>query len=252
MDSDLDKKEKQSPKTKMVKKTLKLLFWSIFRLGRWYIPNVPEIKAEELLDKLNSDQDLLLIDIRDESEIKKFGVIKNSQMFPYFDFPSYIDKIPKDTNNEIVTICPGGGASLIVAEILINEGFQNVKSLKGGIKGWYKKKYPLVKLESNVLSNTSLQSHEEKHPFLKDKFSKQDITFNIDLSINVRNVSCPGPVLESRKAIKKMQIGQILEILTTDLGSLRDIPAWAVNMKQEFLSYKEDEQGYRFLVRKLQ
>ena len=58
--------------------------------------------------------------------------------------------------------------------------------------------------------------------------------------------------MESRKAIKKMKVGQILEILTTDPGSLRDIPAWAVNTKQEFLSYKEDEQGYRFLVRKLQ
>ncbi|MHA1991890.1 MAG: sulfurtransferase TusA family protein [Candidatus Hodarchaeales archaeon] len=50
-----------------------------------------------------------------------------------------------------------------------------------------------------------------------------------------------------------MEIGQVLEILTTDPGSLRDIPSWAINTKQEFISYQDlgDEKGYSFLVRRL-
>jgi len=54
------------------------------------------------------------------------------------------------------------------------------------------------------------------------------------------------------QAIKKMRINRVLEILTTDPGSIADIPTWAKATGQELISYEErGPNDYRFLVKKL-
>jgi TusA-related sulfurtransferase len=53
------------------------------------------------------------------------------------------------------------------------------------------------------------------------------------------------------QAIKKIKIGQVLEILTTDPGSKTDIPIWAKATKQELLSFEElGPESFRFLVKR--
>ena len=54
------------------------------------------------------------------------------------DLQSYKEK-------EIVTMCPGGGLSLVAVDILTEAGFKDVKSLKGGTDLWHKKGYPTIK-----------------------------------------------------------------------------------------------------------
>jgi len=54
------------------------------------------------------------------------------------------------------------------------------------------------------------------------------------------------------QAIKKMRVNQVLEILTTDPGSLTDIPKWAKVTGQELISSEElGPENFRFLVRRL-
>jgi tRNA 2-thiouridine synthesizing protein A len=56
----------------------------------------------------------------------------------------------------------------------------------------------------------------------------------------------------SKKTLKTLKIGQVLEILTTDPGSKRDIPSWAVATGQELLiSEERDSKGFRFLVKRM-
>jgi TusA-related sulfurtransferase len=60
------------------------------------------------------------------------------------------------------------------------------------------------------------------------------------------------PITKSMQAIKKMRIGQVLEILTSDPGSKRDIPIWATATKQELLSFEElGLEEFRFLVKRM-
>ena len=74
----------------------------------------------------------------------------------------------------------------------------------------------------------------------------------VNKKVDARGELCPTPILKSRKAIKKMKINQVLEILTTDPGSVNDIPAWAEVTGQELISKEElGPNDYRFLVRKL-
>ena len=59
------------------------------------------------------------------------------------------------------------------------------------------------------------------------------------------------PVVKTRRAIKKMELGQILEMLATDPGVVPDMEAWARQTRHEILLAEElEEQVFRFLIKK--
>ena len=71
-------------------------------------------------------------------------------------------------------------------------------------------------------------------------------------TLDARGLSCPMPILKSMKAIKKMRINQVLEILTSDPGSVADIPKWAIATGQELIATEErGPEDFRFLVKRL-
>ncbi len=71
-------------------------------------------------------------------------------------------------------------------------------------------------------------------------------------TLDARNLSCPMPVLKSQKALKALEINQVLEILASDPGSMADIPAWSRTTGQELLSAEErGPKDFRFLVKRL-
>ena len=74
----------------------------------------------------------------------------------------------------------------------------------------------------------------------------------IHKTVDARGLSCPMPILRSMKAIKQIRINEVLEILTSDPGSQKDIPTWAKATGQELLLAEEvGKERYRFLVKKL-
>ena len=74
----------------------------------------------------------------------------------------------------------------------------------------------------------------------------------VDKTLDARGLHCPVPILKSRKAIKSLKINQVLEIITSDPGSMKDIPAWAHVTGQELLSSEErGSSEFYFLVKKL-
>jgi tRNA 2-thiouridine synthesizing protein A len=69
-------------------------------------------------------------------------------------------------------------------------------------------------------------------------------------TLDARGLSCPMPLLKTKKAIEKLASGEILEILGTDPGTRNDLPNWAKRSGHEFLGEKEDEGFNRYFVRK--
>jgi tRNA 2-thiouridine synthesizing protein A len=171
------------------------------------------------------------------------------------ELSSHLDDLEEFNDKEIVTICQGGGMSLVAVQIMIEAGFTDVKSLKSGIKGWKKKGYPLLKSNAVELPpdeiklgsfSSSSTVIEEKLP-LYEKYSG-DVHYTVD----ARGLFCPQPVIKSKKALRALEIGQVLEILTTDPGSKKDIPAWAHVTGQELLiSEERGSQEFRFLVKRV-
>ena len=102
-----------------------------------------EITVDDLFDRVNSDQPPLLIDVRSPKEFNGgYGHIPNARPIPVLDLESNFDALQSFKEKEIVTMCPGGGMSLVAVEILEKAGFKDVKSLKGGTDLWHKKGYP--------------------------------------------------------------------------------------------------------------
>ena len=75
-------------------------------------------------------------------------------------------------------------------------------------------------------------------------------TESIFKTLDVRDTLCPVPVILAQKAIQEVPVGEVLEILATDAGSVGDIPAWARNTGQVIVDTSEEQGVYRFLVKR--
>ena len=73
---------------------------------------------------------------------------------------------------------------------------------------------------------------------------------NIAKVLDAKGLACPMPVVRTRKTIKEMESGEILEIQTTDKGSVADMAAWAKSGGHEMLEQKEEAGIYSFWIRK--
>ena len=59
---------------------------------------------------------------------------------------------------------------------------------------------------------------------------------NIDVELDTRGLNCPLPILKAKKALTAMNSGQVLKVVSTDTGSVRDFAAFAKQTGNELLS----------------
>lgn len=69
-------------------------------------------------------------------------------------------------------------------------------------------------------------------------------------TLDASGLACPMPVVRTRQAIDQLVSGQVLEVLSTDRGSLQDIPAWTTSTGNELLEAEDGGDRFRFLIRK--
>jgi TusA-related sulfurtransferase len=69
-------------------------------------------------------------------------------------------------------------------------------------------------------------------------------------TVDARGSACPGPLLEAKKGIGKVKVGEIIEILSGDPGTRNDIPAWAGKVGHEFLGVLAAEGYDKLYVRR--
>ena len=66
--------------------------------------------------------------------------------------------------------------------------------------------------------------------------------------VDARGSACPGPLLEAKKGIGQVKVGEILEIKSSDPGTRNDIPAWAKKVGHEYMGLLEAEGHDRLFV----
>ena len=67
---------------------------------------------------------------------------------------------------------------------------------------------------------------------------------HIDQELDTRGLNCPLPILKAKKALTAMQSGQLLRVVATDAGSLRDFAAFAKQTGNELV--EQQTQGNEF------
>ena len=210
-----------------------------------------EITVDELFDRVNSDKPPLLIDVRSPAEFNgSYGHLPEARSVPVLELESHFEEFEPFKDKEIVTMCPGGGMSLVAVEILEKAGFKDVKSLKGGTDLWHKKGYPTTR-ERTLTTKKSI-SLPRMRTGIRENDKVLIKTTKVHKKLDARGLSCPMPILKSRIALKELEINQVLEILTTDPGSVDNISNWAHAIGQELIaSEKLGPDDYRFLVKRL-
>lgn len=68
--------------------------------------------------------------------------------------------------------------------------------------------------------------------------------------IDARGMACPGPLMALIGAIRQGQVGDVIEVWSSDQGSKTDIPAWVTKAKHELVSVVEETGYARFSIRK--
>ncbi|MFX0051889.1 MAG: sulfurtransferase TusA family protein, partial [Candidatus Hermodarchaeota archaeon] len=206
-----------------------------------------EITVDELHDQINSDLPPLILDIRTVKEYTE-GHIPTARQIYVTDIKSNLESLQTFKDKKIVTLCPGGGLSLVAVDILVDAGFKDVKSLKDGMDLWVEKGYPTITDDEFFYpSKKDRAKIIEEEQSLVEKY-----TGEIHYRVDARGLHCPQPIMKSIKALKALEIGQVLEIFTTDPGSKSDIPAWVRSTGQDLLSFEERApKDYRFVVKRM-
>jgi rhodanese-related sulfurtransferase len=91
------------------------------------------ITVQELKQKLDLGEKLMLIDVREPWEYN-IAKIEGAQLIPLGSLGTEYKKL--DPNAEIVIHCHMGMRSMDATQFLLQQGFKNVKNLTGGINAW--------------------------------------------------------------------------------------------------------------------
>jgi tRNA 2-thiouridine synthesizing protein A len=77
-----------------------------------------------------------------------------------------------------------------------------------------------------------------------------DETHPFDAELDVRKLACPLPILRAKKSLSQMSSGQMLRIVATDPGSIRDFEVFCRQTGNELLSSSEQDGEYFFSIRR--
>lgn len=70
-------------------------------------------------------------------------------------------------------------------------------------------------------------------------------------TLDASGMRCPMPVLEMKKLVSQVKVGEVIKVIATDIGTKKDFPAWAERTGNQILEMKEDGTKIVWLVKRL-
>lgn len=120
------------------------------------LPKIEEIFPWDLEEKVQQDEPPLLLDVRESEEFHALH-IPNSICVPRgilesacdWDYDETVPELASGRDREIIVICRSGNRSVLAAFTMQLMGFNNVASLKTGVRGWNDFEQPLIDKDGN-------------------------------------------------------------------------------------------------------
>jgi len=75
-------------------------------------------------------------------------------------------------------------------------------------------------------------------------------TSEITATVDARGLSCPMPIVKTAQQVKTLAPGQLLEVLATDPGSVKDFAAWARSTGNSLVEQSTENGVYRFVIQR--
>lgn len=173
-----------------------------------------------------------LIDVR-QREIFEISTIEGAVNIPIAQLRNRINEVPRD--KKVILFCNTGYTSYNASRILIQNGFNNVYSLCGGIS-FYKE---LVKDKKGILT---MPQRVATHAAVSNS---ADV-----IKVDASGLQCPGPIMKVASKIAELNEGSIIEVTSTDRGFKSDIGAWCKTTGNSLLDLKTEKKVITALIQK--
>jgi TusA-related sulfurtransferase len=74
--------------------------------------------------------------------------------------------------------------------------------------------------------------------------------YTVTKTLDCKGLACPMPIVRLNQEISKVKVGEVIEMLTTDPGSLADVPSWAKSTGNVVLENKQESGVIHFFVKR--
>ncbi|QVK17050.1 CoA-disulfide reductase [Mycoplasmatota bacterium] len=187
-----------------------------------------------------------LLDVRTEVEFN-LGHIEGAVNIPVDDLRNQLDKITVSKETPIYVNCQVGLRAYIGVRILQENGFKNVYNLSGGYKTYSTatRVHKLNNQKPHVDKDIDTQNLENQ------KNNQIDVnTINPKLSIDACGLQCPGPIMQTYKAMEQVNAGDVIRIQSTDSGYARDIEKWCEKTGNTLIKVDKENKTYQAYIQK--
>lgn len=175
--------------------------------------------------------DAYLVDVRNQPEFE-LKTIEGAINIPVHKLRENPQVIPKD--KKVVLFCNRGFQSYVASRILIQKGFENVYSLSGGFS-FYKEQ---IKDKQGIVSQNVVR---------KNIMSEQNTKI---IKLDACGMQCPGPILKIAEEIKTLEVGDSIEVTTTDAGFAADIESWCQSTGNTLLGLAKENRVITAMIQK--
>jgi len=76
------------------------------------------------------------------------------------------------------------------------------------------------------------------------------VTYTVDKTVDCKGLSCPMPIIRTKKAIEDIEPGQVLEVVATDPGSVADVKSWSTRTGHQFLGTTSEDKVFKHYIRR--
>ena len=104
---------------------------------------IKECTAQELKEKLDSNQKIQLIDCREHAEWDEAHIL-GATLLPLSELELKYETILQDKNAKIIIQCRSGARSMKTCIFLLSRGFTDLTNVEGGIMGWMQAGFPVI------------------------------------------------------------------------------------------------------------
>ncbi len=123
------------------------------------------ISLEECRTLMNSEKNLVVLDVRTEHEHETEGKLDNSILIDFFKLSNFKNKIKElDKSKTYLVYCAVGGRSKAAAALMVKNGFEKVYEMAGGLKAW-QKTYSMAEPQITKLSHE--EAREKRDDIIK-------------------------------------------------------------------------------------
>lgn len=218
--------------------------------------NIAGMVAQNILDGLtkniswrklvnDSSNEFFMLDIRTQEEFK-LGSIEGAVNIPLDALRQNFAQLPR--NKKIVAFCSVGLRAHVAVRILVQNGFNEVYNLSGGIKTY--EAASQKQSNEDIFAAYFIDNDDNIYQGAKQQPQNGLVDSSTIKVVDACGMQCPGPVLKLKQTIDKMNEGEILRITASDAGFYKDVQAWTNITGHKLMELDQADGQITAIVRK--